>query len=589
MNFKSRIFAVALSVLMVIGLTACGDKTESSSTDSSSSDSSSASVTNIDTDMFSEEDSDTDIGPDATKVTLDGKTLTVGKAGEYLISESIENGQIVVDADKNAVVKLRLNGVTITADSSAAIYVKKAAKVVITLVEGTENTLTTTGTFAADGDTNVDGVIFSKGDITVNGAGTLNISTQSGHGIVSKDDLIITGGRYDIKTSGHGIAGKDSVRIGGGSFTIVSEKDGIRAENLDDTSLGYYYSSGGEFDITSQGDGVAASGTLRIDGGQYAVTAGGGAAKGSQAVSGGFGFYDKYFSNVDDASTKGIKSTADMTIAGGNIDIDSADDSIHSNAAVTVSGGELRLASGDDAIHAETDLVISGGYIDITESYEGLEGNTVTLSGGETRLVSSDDGINAAGGNDESGFGGAMRPDQFGSSSDSFVKITDGKLYINASGDGIDSNGKLIVTGGETYVSGPTNSGNGALDYGSAAEISGGIFMAAGASGMATNFTSASGQGAMLVNTGTVDADQKITVENSKGKEILSYTFEKAYNCIVISSPDIKEGETYTVKAGGSETEVEMTSSIYGSSGGMGGMGGMQPGGMGGGRPGGRW
>lgn len=582
MSFKSKILAAVLAAAMIVTMAGCKDGGDSSGNASSGNAGSTLKVSLPDeTEMFSEADFKTAVSEAATKVTLDGTTLTIGKAGEYIITDSIENGQIVVDADKNAEVVLHLNGVSISSQSCAAIYVKKAEKVTVNLLEGSENTLIVKGEFAADGDTNVDGAIFSKSDLTVNGTGSLKITTEYDHGIVSKDNLIITGGSFDIDVAGHALSGKDSVRIAGGSFTLSCEKDGVHAENVDDTSLGYYYCSGGSFDMTCMGDGIDASGVVTVAGGNYNIKAGGGASEGSKAVEGGFGFYDRYVDSTDTASTKGIKADADLVISGGSFNIDSADDGIHSNGAVTVLDGSFEIASGDDAIHAETDLTVGGGYINITESYEGLEGNTVTVSGGEISLVASDDGINAAGGNDRSGFGGAMRPDSFGSSSDSFVKITGGRLNINASGDGVDSNGELIVTGGETYVSGPTNSGNGALDYGSSATVSGGVFMAAGASGMATNFTSASGQGAMMVNIGTVQANQELSVYNSDGNKILSHTFEKAYNCIVITSPDIQKGETYTIRVGSISEEVEMTSEIYGSSGGMGGFGGMG-GGMGG-------
>ncbi len=580
MNFNRKILSVVLAVAMIATImVGCRDGGESSGNSSSSDTGNSLKVElPQESEMFSEKDLKTEVSEDATKIALDGKTLTIGKAGQYIITESIENGQIVVDADKNAEVILYLNGISISSQSCAAIYVKKAKKVIVNLMEGSVNTLAVKGEFAADGDTNVDGAIFSKSDLTVNGSGSLNITTEYDHGIVSKDDLIITEGRFDINVAGHALSGKDSVRIAGGSLTVNCEKDGIHAENVDDTALGYYYCSGGSFNMTCMGDGVDASSTVTIVGGDYNIKSGGGASEGSKAIIGGFGFYDRYTDSADTASTKGIKANGELVISGGSFNIDSADDSIHSNGAVTVLDGEFEVASGDDAIHAETDLTICGGNINITESYEGLEGNTVMVSGGEISLIASDDGINAAGGNDQSGFGGAMHPDQFGSS-DSFVKISGGKLNINASGDGVDSNGQLTVTGGETYVSGPTNSGNGALDYGSSATVSGGIFMAAGALGMATNFTSANGQGAIMVNIGLVQANQKLAVYDKNGKEILSHTFEKSYNSIVITSPDIQKGNTYTIKVGSISEKVEMTSEIYGSFGGKGGIddhGGME-------------
>lgn len=585
MSFKLRLLAIILAVSLLFCLVGCKDESQNSSmVDPSENSSSQTSDTGPAKEeiQFSSDDYETPPHAEAVNVTLDGKTLNIGKAGEYIISGSIEKGQIVIDTDKKSEVKLFFKGVSITSDLGAAVYVKKAKKVTITLMESSVNTLVTNGQPVTEDSTNVDGAIFTKSDLTLNGKGNLSISTKGTHGIVVKDTLTVTGGNYNFDTYGHGVAVKDSLKVSAGDFTLKTGQDGLHTENVDDTSLGNLYIVGGKYDITSTCDGISASNALYIGDGEYSITAGGGAEEGSKAVSGGFGFYDKFFgaATTDEASSKGIKSAGDLNIKGGKFKIDTADDALHSNAAVCIESGEFSIASGDDGIHADTHLSVLGGKIDITRSYEGLEGNSVTLSGGEVSLVSSDDGINAAGGNDQSGFGGAMRPDQF-ASADSFVKITGGKLSINAMGDGIDSNGAITVTGGETYVSGPTNSANGALDFGGKAAVSGGIFLAAGSSGMAANFTEAEGQGAMLLSiTGTVDTE--LILLDSKGNTVLSHKFEKAFTSVVITCPEIKNGNTYTVKAGSSSVNVEMTTDIYGASGGMGGPGGggmMGPGG----------
>ena len=154
------------------------------------------------------------------------------------------------------------------------------------------------------------------------------------------------------------------------------------------------------------------------------------------------------------------------------------------------------------------------------------------------------------------------------------VPILGGKLNVDAQGDGVDSNGALYVSGGETYVTGPSNGGNGALDYAGEAQITGGIFVAVGASGMAQNFGNTSTQGTMLVNTAMSNSTGDVILKDSKGNEILSYTPARSYNSVVISCPEIESGKTYTLTANGTDTTVEMTSLVYGSSNGMG-MGGM--------------
>ena len=221
--------------------------------------------------------------------------------------------------------------------------------------------------------------------------------------------------------------------------------------------------------------------------------------------------------------------------------------------------------------------------------------------------MSSDDGLNAAGGNDASGNGGFFGGNPFDSDASAEILIEGGTLYVNAGGDGIDSNGTITMTGGQVFVSGPTNSGNGALDYGVSATITGGTIVAAGASGMAENFTSAEGQGAMLVSTGAQQAGSTIQLADASGNVLLTWQTEKAYECVVISTPDVQQGGAYTLTAGSGTQTIEMTSAVYGGMGmgGMGQMGGMggqpgqmgqpgemgqmggQPGQMGGGRPGG--
>ncbi len=204
----------------------------------------------------------------------------------------------------------------------------------------------------------------------------------------------------------------------------------------------------------------------------------------------------------------------------------------------------------------------------------------MAVSGGDIQLTATDDGINAAGGNDSSGmYGGWNRMDAFDTDSDASILISGGTLTISAEGDGIDSNGYLTVTGGTIYVYGPTNSSNGSLDYGISAEITGGVFVALGASGMAENFTSAT-QGAIMVAASGAEGSVEQLL-SSDGTELLSVTAEKSFSCVQISTPELTEGETYTLVVDGASTELTLSSLIYSGSSGATGAGGMN-GGMGG-------
>lgn len=418
---------------------------------------------------------------DSDAVQIDGNTITITDEGTYLLSGKLTDGMVIVNAEKTDKVQLVLNGAEITNADSAAIYVLCADKVFVTTASDSENCLVNGGTYTALDENQIDAVIFSKEDLTLNGTGTLQIQAGAGHGIVSKDDLVLTGGTYEITAEKQGISGKNSVRIADGTYTITAGTDGVHASNTDDTSLGYVYIEGGTFDIVAE----------------------------------------------------------------------------------------------DDGIHADLAAVIAGGIIEIEKSYEGIEGLSIDITGGEISLTSSDDGLNAAGGTDSSGME-IMGPgeDIFASEEGAYINISGGKLKVNASGDGIDSNGELIVSGGETYVSGPTNDGNGALDYAGNAEISGGIFVAAGTSGMAQNFGEDSTQGVMLVNVDAQETGAPIILTAGDGSELISYTPEKEYNSVIISCPEITTGETYTLTAGNSTQEITMDRLIYGT------------GGMGGGRPG---
>lgn len=552
----------------------------SSASDSKTSDSGSDSDKQLTADdMFSDRDLSSDYS-ECTDITLSDSTascsdssvtvadgsVTITKAGTYKFSGTF-TGQIIVNAGDSDKVQLVLDNASITKEGSAALYIINADKVFITTVKGTENTLSSTGEFASSDDaTNVDGAIFSKSDITFNGSGTLNVKCESKHGIVTKDDLKITGGTCNITSASQGLSGKDSVRIAGGNITVTSGTDGIHSENTDDTEKGYVYISGGTLNITSGKDCIDASGTVDIKDGTFTFKAGGGSSEKTTGDS--------------TESYKGIKADGVLTISGGTFDIDTLDDAIHSSADVTVSGGTLDISTGDDGIHSGNNTVVSGGEINIAKCYEGLEGQTVTVSGGKVTLTSSDDGINAAGG-DNQGVGGGFGPDSFSADSEAKITITGGEIHVNASGDGLDSNGDIEISGGTVYVYGPTSNGNGSLDYENNAVITGGTVIMAGSSGMAMNFGSESTQGSILASTGNASAGTAVKLTDSSGNVIAEFTPTVSFQTVVISAPDITSDGTYTLTVGDSTQEITMSGCIYGS--GMGGgFGGGQHGGNGG-------
>ena len=468
------------------------------------------------TDMFTKRDlAGTYDESEAVKITLSGKTaacnssnvqiedgvVTIKAAGVYVLSGTFTDGIIVVDAGDDDKVQLVLDGVSITAVDYAAIYAKNADKVFVTLAEGAENSLTVSGDYVQTDDNNVDAVIFAKCDLTLNGTGSLTVKDTTGHGIVSKDDLVVTGGTYTIDSQDHCLNGKDSVRIADGTFNLSCDEDGIHAGN-DDQQDGYVY----------------------------------------------------------------------------------------------IEGGDINISVGDDAIHAEGLLIITGGDIDVSKSCEGVEGDKILVTGGDIDVISSDDGFNAAGGSSGSGdnhdgfgdsSGSGDNHDGFGgdpgmdgvdmdADCDAYILITGGTININADGDGIDSNGCIGITGGSVYVLGPSDNGNGAMDYGICAAITGGEIVAVGGSGMAQGFGDESTQCSALVNFDEwIDAGETITLTDSDGKEVLSYKADKKFNSVVISTSDMKQGDNYTLTVGDQSSTFILDDITYSE-----GSGGMQrPGG----------
>ena len=611
--------SVVLVLLLVLGLLAgCvtnntgGDGDNNKENDSNSSNSGTVTsgddansnsdpvdvdVSETDADMFTDRDSRTEYdaskavtiklnGTTATasssSVKISGSTVTITEEATYVISGTLSDGMIVVNAPETAKLQLVFNGINITKSTSAALYIIEADKVFVTLAEGTENVLANGGTFTAIDDNNIDGAVYSKQDLTFNGTGSLKVTSPAGHGVVCKDDLVITGGTYTVNSSSHGLDANDSVRIVNATLNIDAGKDVIHCENTDDTSKGFIYISSGTINGEAEGDGIAASAYLQIEGGSFDLLVGGGAENGSKASSGNYGGFmggghggmrpggnqgSTATTTTDTVSMKGLKAVNSILISDGTFKIDSADDSIHSDVSVTINGGTFEIASGDDALHAEETLTVTAGTFNITESYEGLEALNIKVMGGDIKLVASDDGLNAAGGTDSSGTTGG-RDGMFGgkggmgggfgemSSGNGSIVISGGNLYINSSGDGLDANGTLEISGGYTVVVGPTQGDTATLDYDKSGIITGGTFIGTCASGMAQSFSD-SEQGVVAVSVGNQSAGTKIVLKDKSGKTIIEHTPELNFAVVILSSPDITKGETYSITVGSQSGEFE--------------------------------
>lgn len=594
-------FAMALSMTAVAGCTGAKSSTGNvvsleTETNAEETSAQSEAGTFSSADMFTERDlagtyeesgavyvtlSDDGIAGETDGVVIDGQMVTITAEGTYIFSGTLSEGQIVVDAD-NAKVQIVFDNVDITCASSAAVYVKSAEKVFVTLAEGSQNTLRNTDEYVAIDDNNIDAVIFAKSDLTLNGTGSLTIISAEGHGIVSKDDLKIIGGTYDITAAGHALSGKDSVRIADGDFTITSDGDGMDASNIvqiEDGTLDITAGGGAanslkthESDVPGGPGGGMPQNGEKLDGesmpqmgekpdGENMTEMGkrpdgttppekpsqtdqSDTADETAAPDNATDHQSSSAETTEDTttdesgtSTKGIKAGGGMYLNGDTYQIDSADDSIHSNANITIADGTYTLATGDDGVHADDALIVNGGTITVTESYEGLEGLTVTINDGTIDITASDDGINTAG---------------------EKMELNGGYIHILAGGDGVDSNGDLTINGGEIYIDGPSDNGNSAIDYGdrSSAYVNGGTLVAIGSSGMAEVMSDSSKQKVLMVKLGEQMEAGNVVLTDSEGNVIVSYTALKTYDCVIISTAEVESGATYTLTTSGTTTEV---------------------------------
>ncbi|CEN78465.1 carbohydrate-binding domain-containing protein [Paraclostridium sordellii] len=505
---------------------------------------------------------------------IENNVVTITSAGTYSIKGELKDGQIVVSAGEEDKVQIQLNNANITSSNSAPIYVKSAKRVIIGLIEGTKNTITDGKNYVFKDATTDEpnSAIFSKDDLTIIGTGSLVVNANYNNGITSKDDLKIEDGQITVNAVSDGLRGKDSITILDGKITIDAKEDGMKSSNTKEAEKGYIHIQGGTLNITAGQDGIQAETNAVISNGEINIVSGEGSKNSSKNENWG-NFGDKQPSEMkspgmqppdknntttieetDSTSAKGIKATSNITISGGNINIDSSDDSIHSNDNIVINGGKIKASSGDDGVHADTKIEINGGYIDITKSYEGIESQSITINYGNINVVASDDGINAGGGNDNSSTSGRPGENNFNSSSKCEIAINGGYIVVDARGDGIDANGSITITDGTTIVNGPENNGNGALDYDGSCNISGGILIAAGSQGMAQSPSLTSSQNSVNVALSSQQANTIIHIEDEKGNEVITFAPSKQYQSVVVSSPELKKGSTYTVSYGGIST-----------------------------------
>ncbi len=521
------------------------------------------------TDMFSDRDMENEFEEsECTTINLDKESIegsgaevtsegiTITEEGEYILTGTYKNKKIIVEAAEDAKVRLILKDADIENEKGAAIYVKSADKVFVTLAKGSSNTVTgVTQTISDEEET--DGAIYSKSDLTINGEGTLSVKCSDGKGIVSKDDLKITSGNINVESLDHAISGKDSVRIAGGTIKVKAGEDGIHSGNDEDPEKGNVYIADGNIEIDVSDDGIHAESKTVIANGTINII----------------------------NSEEGIEG-AIVEIAGGVINVNSNDDGINA----TDGSGSSDIGG---FIQGDFDPAQSGGFIqgdfDPTQ-FEGSEPPEFNATGEKpSKPGGMHPGFNETTGEMPSGFGENAGDNQgkpgfeentanvtendvsIDLTQSVYILISGGDINVNASGDGLDSNGSIYVTGGNVSISGPENNGNGAIDYNSKAVITGGSFIACGSSGMAMNFNAAS-QGCILLNLSEAHKEgEEVTVTDSDSNVILQFTPLIKYESILLSCEELKEGSTYTITAGDESKTVTIESMITGNMGAKGG------------------
>ena len=478
-------------------------------------------------------------GPGAS---VDGSAVRITAGGTYLISGTLKDGQMIVDTEDKKTVKLVLNGVDITSASSAPIYVLRARKTVIALTDGTENHITDGGSYVIEDPAanEPNAAIFSKGNLTFSGSGSLTVEANYSNGITSKDDLDITGGNITVNAANDGIRGRDHIAIKNGNITVNAKADGMKSNNDEDPERGYISIEGGTINVTAGEDAIQAATSVVITGGT--ITASSGDSGGSSLED--LGMSNRSTDSGPSVSAKGIKAVSGIRIEGGTIMVDSSDDAIHSDGSITIDNGNIVLASGDDGIHSDYILTINGGDISITKSYEAIEGAVIAVNGGNMHLVGSHNGINVA-------------PGRANSSVDKHLTIEGGYVVIDATdtGDGVDVNGWAKMTGGTVIVNGPTVDYNGALDYDREFTMAGGTLVAVGSSGMAQTPDATSTQYTLALNLASPQpAGTLFHLEAEDGTGILTFAPIREYQSVIYSSSELKKGSTYNVYVGGSST-----------------------------------
>ena len=465
-------------------------------------------------------------------VTVKDQVITITNPGDYTFSGSLSDGRIVIDVSEGTV-HVTLNGVDITSSERDVIYSKDSAEVCVIAADGTDNTLVSgTEDFTADeDDLDEDGtyknkqkaVIFTKGNLTISGTGSLNVTGNIYNGIQTKGTLALQDVQLTVNAVHHGVKSKQEMNLVSGTYAVTAGEDGFQSDLNITVSDGSYAIAAGD-------DGIHADGELTVDNGTITVS----------------------------ESVEGLEGHM-ITINDGQIDITSSDDGINANGGSQngfgMGGGMQQPENGDASAEPpqkpdDSDAAgASGNMPQMPDRSAGSMGDA--LSG-----MPQEENKNSDSEESDSLVDTTTTPE---------LTINGGSIHVNAGGDGIDSNGNITINGGTVYVDGPSSGGDSALDYGTEnggiLTINGGNVIAIGMSDMLEAVDASSTQNSiMYVFSQTVTKGTEVTVSDSNGNTIFAYTPVKDADSVILSSADLTEGEIYTFTYGEQSESITVDS-----------------------------
>lgn len=554
--------------------------------------------------------------------TISGNTLKITKGGNYLITGTF-SGSVEINTTEE--VHLILNNVTLTNETGAALNILESKKVIVTLASGSTNEISDGKSYEATGEDDPNSAIYSKADLTFNGSGSLKVTGNYSNAIQSKDDLTFISGTYAVSAVNNALKGKDKVAILAGNFTLTTTQgDAIQASNTDETDKGYIAIDGGEFSITSGSDGLQGASALYVQKATMNITTSGSDEEASyKGLKAGNNLVVDSGTFTLTTQDDGLHSDGDVTINGGELTVKTGDDGIHGENNLTINDGKIAILESYEGLEG-ANIVLNGGDVSVNASDDGVNaasaGTSTTSDQGQASnqgdmtppdgtgtgqtppempsdangempdnpTNGTDDNADAnsgastqnqrpsgtppTGGNGGFGGGGMMENDG------STLVINGGTLTVNADGDGLDSNGDITMTGGTVQVFGPTNGGNGTLDYGGTFNLTGGTLLGVGSSGMAQTVSEDSSQVNLAFYLDTATTAKKVTLTQN-GKTLITFSPEKTFQQVVFSSAELTTGEvtitiddkTYTVTLSDTYNSLAQDGSSYSGEMGMGG------------------